>query len=112
MNIYSALIVAKAVAKADYAIVCMGPGIVGTNTKWGTTALEQASILHAVSTLKGIPIAILRLSLCRSSSPALWGESPHPDGAVPGVHVPVHVALPQLEGERRAHVYSQLEGRD
>ena len=110
VNIYSALIVAKAVAKADYAIVCMGPGIVGTNTKWGTTALEQASILHAVSTLKGIPIAILRLSFA-DPRPRHYGVSHHTLTVLSqGVHVPVHVSLPQLEGERRAHVYSQLEG--
>src|SRR5699024_8417480 len=62
VNIYSALLAAKHVAKADLAIVLMGPGVVGTNTTWGTTALEQGIYLNAVRQLKGTPVAIPRLS--------------------------------------------------
>lgn len=62
INIYSALLAAKHVADADIVIVTMGPGIVGTGTTWGTTALEQGFFLNAVLDLKGIPIIIPRLS--------------------------------------------------
>ncbi|NLL49474.1 MAG: DUF3866 family protein [Firmicutes bacterium] len=62
VNIYSALLAAKHVAQADLAVVLMGPGVVGTSTTWGTTALEQGIFLNAVLHLQGNPIAISRLS--------------------------------------------------
>ncbi|WP_099188154.1 DUF3866 family protein [Tepidibacter mesophilus] len=62
INIYTALILAKEVLKADAVFVCMGPGIVGTSTKYGFTGIEQANILDAAKKLKGRPIAIPRIS--------------------------------------------------
>lgn len=62
VNIYSALLAARHVLKADLAVVLMGPGVVGTNTTWGTTAIEQGVYLNAVSQLGGQGIAIPRLS--------------------------------------------------
>jgi hypothetical protein len=62
INIYSALIAAKHILKADIVVVSMGPGIVGSNTKFGFTGVEQAYILDAVKKLNGIPVAIPRVS--------------------------------------------------
>jgi hypothetical protein len=62
VNIYSALLAAKHVAQGDAAVVLMGPGVVGTGTKWGTTALEQGIYLNAAAQLDGQAIAIPRLS--------------------------------------------------
>lgn len=62
INIYSALLAAKHVTGADFAVVLMGPGIVGTNTTWGTTAIEQGVYLNAVLQLGGRAVAISRLS--------------------------------------------------
>lgn len=62
VNIYSALLAAKFVCGADVAIILMGPGVVGTGTTWGNTALEQGVFIDAVNTLNGHPIAIPRLS--------------------------------------------------
>lgn len=62
VNLYSGLSAAYTVLKADLIVVTMGPGIVGTGTKWGTTALEQGEIINAVSILGGQPIAIPRIS--------------------------------------------------
>jgi len=62
VNIYSALLAAKHVAHADLAIVLMGPGVVGTGTTWGTTAIEQGIFLNAVLQLGGVAVAISRLS--------------------------------------------------
>lgn len=62
INIYTALILAKEVLNADAVFVCMGPGIVGTSTKYGFTGIEQANILDSVKKLKGKPIAIPRIS--------------------------------------------------
>ena len=43
-------------------IVAMGPGVVGTSSPLGTTALEVAGILDAAAALGGTPIAVLRMS--------------------------------------------------
>lgn len=50
INIYTALITAKEILKADAVFVSMGPGIAGTGTKYGFTGIEQGSILDAVKT--------------------------------------------------------------
>lgn len=62
INIYTALITAKEIIKADAVFVGMGPGIAGTGTKYGFTGIEQGPILDAVDKLGGIPIAIPRMS--------------------------------------------------
>lgn len=66
VNVYSALLTAKYVCNADLAVILMGPGVVGTNTLWGTTALEQGIFLNAVHTLKGVGIAVPRVSFADS----------------------------------------------
>ncbi len=62
VNIYSGLIAAKHILNADIIIVLMGPGIVGTGTWIGHTGIEQGIIANAVSTLKGLPVCIIRAS--------------------------------------------------
>ena len=62
INIYTALITAKEVLKADVVFVSMGPGIAGTGTKYGFTGIEQGPILDAVQKLGGMPISIPRIS--------------------------------------------------
>lgn len=63
VNLYTGLIAAKRVLKADVIIVLMGPGIVGTGTKYGFTGMEVAGTIHSVTTLGGLPIVIPRISL-------------------------------------------------
>src|SRR5690606_17148661 len=58
----SALAVAHAALKADAIVIAMGPGVVGTGTPLGTTALEQGPLLDAAGALGGTPIAAARLS--------------------------------------------------
>lgn len=62
VNIYSALICAKYVAKADVVVVSMGPGVTGTSTLMGTTAVEVGQLVNAVNSLLGKSIVIPRLS--------------------------------------------------
>ncbi len=58
----SAFAAAKAVAKADVIIAAMGPGVVGTGTSLGTTALEQGPLLDTAGALGAAPIGIVRAS--------------------------------------------------
>ena len=62
VSVPSALALAKHVAGADVAVVAMGPGVVGTSSPLGTTALEVAGILDAAAGLGGTAIAVLRMS--------------------------------------------------
>jgi hypothetical protein len=62
VSVYSALAAARCIANASAAVVCMGPGIVGTATRLGFTGIEVAPILDAVDALGGVPIIALRMS--------------------------------------------------
>jgi hypothetical protein len=62
VSVYSALAVARHAARADAAVVAMGPGIVGTNTRLGFSGMEVGTILDAAFALGGVPIACLRVS--------------------------------------------------
>ena len=62
VNIYTALIAAKEALKCDCAIVCPGPGNVGTGTKYGFSSLDMGNIINAVNILGGQSIAIARIS--------------------------------------------------
>lgn len=62
VNYFSALIAAKQVLKADVIIIAMGPGIVGTNTRFGFSGIEQGPIANAVTALGGRPVIIPRIS--------------------------------------------------
>lgn len=63
VNVQSALVAARHVVGADVAIVAMGPGVVGTATKLGFTAMEVGPALDATELLGGRPVAALRFSL-------------------------------------------------
>jgi hypothetical protein len=63
VNLSSALVAARRVGRADVTIVGMGPGVAGTATKLGYSALEVGPILDAADLLGGRPVATLRFSL-------------------------------------------------
>jgi hypothetical protein len=62
VSVPSALGLAVHTLGADAVVVCMGPGVVGTGTALGTTAVEVASILDTVTALGGTPILCVRAS--------------------------------------------------
>jgi hypothetical protein len=62
VSVFSALAVARHVAHADAAVVVMGPGIVGTNTRLGFSGMEVGAVLDATTGLGGVAIACLRVS--------------------------------------------------
>ncbi|HKM43284.1 MAG TPA: DUF3866 family protein [Limnochordia bacterium] len=120
INIYSALLAAKHVAKADLAVVLMGPGVVGTATTWGTTALEQGVFLNAVLQLGGLPVAISRLSE-KDSRQRHEGISHHTRTVLSTiVERPVVVPMPErfrrlfgdcrdIEGSRHQVIWEQTD---
>lgn len=101
VNVYSGLVAAKAVAAADLIIVAMGPGIVGTGTKYGFSGIEQAYILEAVAKLGGYPIAIPRISFA-DPRPRHWGLSHHTQTVLGELTAtPVALGLPRWDEEKR-----------
>ena len=62
INVYSALCAAKECAKADAVVVAMGPGQVGTGTRYGFSGIEQGQAINAAYSLGGIPILTPRIS--------------------------------------------------
>jgi hypothetical protein len=62
VSVHSALAIARRVAGADAVVVAMGPGVAGTGTRLGFSAIEVAPVLDAAAALGGRPIACLRAS--------------------------------------------------
>lgn len=62
VNVYSALLAARAVLGSHVTVVMMGPGVVGTGSPFGHTALEVAPLVDAAAALGGRPVVIPRLS--------------------------------------------------
>ena len=62
VTVPSALDVAVRVAGADVVIVGLGPGVVGTGSILGTTAVEVGPIVDAVAALGGQPVVAARTS--------------------------------------------------
>lgn len=63
VNVPSAFVVAQRLLGADLVVMAMGPGVVGTATRLGYSALEVAPALDATEALGGRPVACLRFSL-------------------------------------------------
>lgn len=62
VTVASALGLAAHVMNADAIVVGMGPGVVGTGTAMGTTAIEAASLLDTASARGGVPVLCVRAS--------------------------------------------------
>jgi len=62
VGVPSALGLAVHTLSADAVVVGMGPGVVGTGTALGTTAIESAPVLDVVDVLGGTPVLCVRAS--------------------------------------------------
>ncbi|OWY61851.1 hypothetical protein B7486_61585, partial [cyanobacterium TDX16] len=110
VTVPSALLVAQHLLEADAIVVGMGPGVVGTGTRYGTTAVEVAAILDGAAALGGTPILALRTS---SGDPRERhrGVSHHAEMLLDLVRSPVLVAdqpaldvVPEIARHRRVPV--------
>lgn len=109
VNLYSGLLAARHVLQADVIIVAMGPGIVGTGTRFGHSGIEQGQVLNAIHSLGGRPLACLRISFADPRE-RHRGISHHSITALSYVALkPVWVALPQLEESKARYITRQLK---
>jgi hypothetical protein len=93
VNVPAALALAAHAQEAEIIVVAMGPGVVGTGTTLGTTALEVAPALDAAAWLGGRPIAIARISEADARD-RHRGVSHHTRTALDAVRSEIDVALP------------------
>ena len=105
VGVPSALAVARHLFGADLIVVVMGPGVVGTGTTLGTTALEAAACLDHAAALGGIPVLAVRAS-SGDPRPRHRGISHHSRTVLDLVRSPVHVAAhPELVAPDRHIVH-------
>jgi hypothetical protein len=107
VNVYSGLLWARANG-AGVVIAAMGPGIVGTASEFGHTAIEQGEIVNAVSVLGGRAIAVPRISFA-DARPRHYGVSHHTLTALGKVALAgCTVVVPVLQGNEKFIVEKQL----
>ena len=108
VTIFSGLAALKAVEGCDVVITGMGPGVVGTGTTLGHTAIEQGHLLDAASALGGKAIACVRISYADARA-RHHGVSHHTLTALRlATHLPATVVLPQLPHEHLEALRAQL----
>jgi hypothetical protein len=112
VSVYSALAVARHIARADAAVVVMGPGIVGTATRLGFSGIEVGPTLDAAAGLGGVPIACLRVSFA-DPRPRHRGVSHHSITALSvATRSRVIVPVPAVGGEEEKQVRADLAAHD
>lgn len=109
INIYTGLLACKAVLKADVIVVTMGPGIVGSASRYGYTGVEQGEIINAINILGGKPVAIPRISFADARE-RHRGISHHTRTALGSIALTrATVTLPKLEADQLQLLLQQAE---
>ncbi|WP_353095869.1 DUF3866 family protein [Tissierella praeacuta] len=109
INIYTGLIAAKEILKGDVTIISMGPGIVGSGTKYGFTGIEQGHIVDAINNLKGMAVSVPRISF-KDKRNRHYGISHHTITTLSEMtNTRSNLILPYLEQEKENHIIEQIE---
>jgi len=111
VTIWTALLAAKEVLGAEVIVVADGPGNLGTDTKWGVSALASGHALNAGEALGGRPVAALRISFADPRERHRL-VSHHSLTILSEVcTVRANVAVPVLEEPERTAVWNALRAR-
>ena len=110
VNVFSGLAALRHGEICDVVVAAMGPGVVGTGTRLGYSAIEQGQILDAATALKGRSIAALRIAF-HDDRERHRGVSHHSITALTiAAREMTTVVVPELTGlEREAMITTQLE---
>ncbi len=109
VNVASALIAACHGLKADAAVVLMGPGITGTETKLGFSGLEQGEIANIVFALKGKALLLPRLQFSDRRM-RHYGFSHHFLTVLKRVLLfKTKIVLPEIEEDKKSYLLRQLK---
>ena len=106
VNLYSGLAAAHTALRCDIAVVCQGPGNVGTGTALGFGGIDQALAINAAAALEGRPVGVLRISFADSRE-RHRGVSHHTitalcRAALAQAEVAVPAGLPRTDGVAEA----------
>jgi Protein of unknown function (DUF3866) len=108
VNIYSGLAALRRAGGVDAVVVAMGPGVVGTDTALGFSAMEQGQVLDAATALRGTAIACVRISFAEERA-RHRGVSHHTLTALTiAARERALVALPELPRSRLDIVMAQV----
>lgn len=108
VTIFSGLAALHVVEGCDVIITGMGPGVVGTSTTLGHTAIEQGHLLDATSALGGHAIACVRISYADQRS-RHHGVSHHTLTALRlATHTRATVVIPELPDDYQMAISEQL----
>lgn len=106
VSLHSGLLAACHIGGCDVAIVAIGPGVVGTATPFGHGGIAQGEAINAVGSLRGVPVACLRISFA-DERPRHRGLSHHTATALSRIALTkALVAVPHLTDPVQA---SELE---
>lgn len=98
VTVHSGLLAARHVLRADLAVLCQGPGNLGTGTPWGFSGVSCGEAVNAVAALDGRAVASLRVSEA-DPRPRHRGVSHHSLTAYGRVALaPAEVVVPDLPG--------------
>ena len=112
INVYTGLITAKEVLDSDITIITMGPGIVGSGTKYGFSGIEQGYIVDAINTLGGKSIVVPRISF-RDSRNRHEGMSHHSITVLDEIiKTKTNVILPKMDANREEFIKTQILDTD
>lgn len=108
INVYTGIITAKEVLDSDITIITMGPGIVGSGTKYGFSGIEQGYIVDAINTLGGKSIVVPRISF-RDTRNRHKGLSHHSITVLDEIiKTKTNLILPKLDTKRKEFIKKQL----
>lgn len=112
VNVFSGLVAMVHAGEADVVIAGTGPGVVGTGSSLGFSAIEQGQILDASVALGGSAIAALRISFADSRRRHA-GVSHHTLTALSvAARERCVVVVPELPEARAAEVMAQIRASD
>ncbi len=108
VNVYSALVAAREILHADLVIISMGPGNVGTGTRFGFSGMEVGEHINRVSALGGTPLIIPRISFA-DRRPRHRGISHHTLTALSVASFsPAWLVLPRARRLQLRQMFAQL----
>lgn len=109
VNIYNGIIASNIIMDSDITIITMGPGIVGTGTKFGFSGIEQGYIIDAINNLGGISLAVPRISFADSRE-RHKGISHHTLTILNDIiNTKTNLVLPIVEGHYAEHIIKQIK---
>ncbi len=112
VNIYNGLIAAKEILNCHIAIAAMGPGIVGTGTKYGFSGIEQGGIIDAVNDLGGIPVCVPRISF-KDKRERHFGISHHSITVLSSIaKTSAYIGIPSFKPYEEKFIKNQISNYD